>query len=244
MRLRRPTLGEVGGFLTVTWLAYQLVHAIWPTGPDLVAFEQTSDLGLPPSHLRFLQDMDTFRREDVQAMVAVAEAAKEQNKETYGRGGLLDSLKEFCATTQILGPLQNSITMVKVVNNGSKPARNVNLFFPEAGWVEIRSEGSSPRAEETNGRVELFSLEAGGQCVVRFWPKASPMFKEIRLVSDEGPAPVRPMTVSTEEFRWIVGFGFRELGLWVFVVAILLLMSVKIYTQKFLAKQAKGEPVD
>jgi hypothetical protein len=220
MKLRKPTLVEIGGIVAMLWIAYQFFQSLWPNGPDLVAFEQTTDIGLPASHLRFLQDMD-MSRGDLKAIVSVAEAAKEQHKDTYGKSGTLDALKEFSLTIPVLGPLQSQITTVKIVNNGRKPATNVKVFFPSSGLAVIESEGASPRMDQTKGRVDLQSLEPGSQCVVRLWPSLSGNFRDIRVVSDEGPAPVRSATVSTEASRWMIGFGMGQAVIVVLVAVVL-----------------------
>jgi hypothetical protein len=203
-------VGIIGGIIAIVWIIFQMLTALWPPGPKLAVFEQTTEIGLPEAHLRFLQDMDMSRREDIRAIVAVAEAAKEQNKDTYGRSGTLDSLKEFSSTVPVLGPLQNSITTVKIINKGGKSANNVKVIFPSSGFASIQRDGSSTRTEQTEGRVELQSIEAGSRCVIRFWPKNYPGLEEIRVVSDEGIA-AKSVPVETAGYRWIIGFGIPGL---------------------------------
>ena len=65
--------------------------------------------------------------------------------------------------------------------------------------------------QRNKGWIELPTLEPSSQFIVNFWTDTLVDAADIRVVSDEGTAQVRPWYVSRNENHWVVRFGVDDL---------------------------------
>jgi hypothetical protein len=226
-------VGIVGGALTIVWIAFQFWAAMTASQPELVAIVKNDDIGLPDSYLRFLQDLDMSSREEIKAIADAAKLAKQEHRLSYNNA-ILETLKKFGSTEPVLRALSNSITTIKVVNKGRRSASNVRVFLPTPCDAEIQKDGSSTRFEETKGRLELQTLEPGIRCVVRFWSEGLWNFEDIRVVSDEGVASRRLLTISEESHNGIADLGLRDVLFLIVIglMALALIWEIKERTRR------------
>jgi hypothetical protein len=188
--------------------------------PKLVVFQRTDDIELPVSYKNLLQDLDFSSRKNIAALSEVAASAARTNQDSFYLYSLAESLKTFSSSVPIGASVHLEAITIKVSNVGGVTANNVKVIFPTQGFVEIRKDGSALRGENTDGMVELYSLEPSSRCVVKFWSTKFSSVGDIRVVSDEGIAVVGPEFVSREKNRWVIGLDVFTvvMSLW-FVLA-------------------------
>lgn len=216
MKLSRFTLAVLGILLGLPASVYsvvQLYKFIAPNAPNVSALVRQDKMGLPAAYRKFLTRAD---RKEILAFVDAAEVLRKSGSFSYSPYTAQD-LRDFASLPNVFPHDDPQVTTVKISNKGNRTASKIKLYFPEKGFAEINRDGAGLRTEETAGWIDLGPLEASSVCTVKFWSSSYVSDRDIRVVSDDAVAPVKPWLQLLDEQPWQLRLGIGEILLFVWL---------------------------
>jgi hypothetical protein len=61
------------------------------------------------------------------------------------------------------------VVLLHVTNTGKKPAKDLNIIFPDSGYAEISEKGSVTRETESSGHINISTVYPDVDVDIKYW---------------------------------------------------------------------------